>query len=93
MLTLLEAVEQISSLNINATIYASEPWTPQAIVMIMEEDSAGGPPAAARASNLTYFIEVEIAQQFLEDLQGSTQRLQSSVDICKRLIAYAENDA
>lgn len=93
MLTLLEAVEQIESEDINATIYASEPWTPQSIAMIIEEDSAGGPPAAASASNLTYFIEVEIAQRFLEDLQGSAQRLKSSVDICRRLIADAEDDA
>jgi hypothetical protein len=77
-----------------ATIYASEPWTPESrAIIIVNGDDSTDPPAEAKALGLTYFLEVFIAQDFLEGWAKNHGGNVPEDEICPRLIEYAINDA
>lgn len=72
----------------------TEPWSPEALVLVALEPDDGRLPDAARNKGMMYFLEVAIAKDFLADLE----RLQSSSFATveaktHRLIQYAVNDA
>jgi hypothetical protein len=50
-------------------------------------------PAPAAERGLTYFLEVNVASDFLEDWKSSLRDNPTAPAICQRLIAYAVNDA
>ena len=86
---LLEAIEQIESLNSNATIWIehSKSWSPQSLVLVAEESEDGGSPEKIPAS-YEYFLEVFIVADFVNDLA-----IQNKEAIAERVIHYAINDA
>lgn len=90
-MTLLEAVQRLNSLDIDSTIYAAEPWTPNSEVVLLRETDAGGLTSQDLPEGITYFLEVFIAREVLED--WVPQNVPTLLDKCARLIQYATYDA
>ena len=92
-MTLLDAVRGIHELNQAATIYAREPWTAGSDALVEIEPDEGGLPADVAAQGLSYFIEVSIGRDFLDDWAASMSSIPTLSERCKRLIQYVINDA
>ena len=91
---LIDLVAQLPALDEMQTIYAKEPWNESCEAVIAPEDEGGARvPPVLQASGFSYFLEVDIAQQFLHDWFESTSISPSESESCARLIEYAVNDA
>ncbi|MBR0712095.1 hypothetical protein [Bradyrhizobium liaoningense] len=88
-----DVVSRLSSLDSEATIYASEPWTPKSEAMVAREPDAGGTPSEALRAGLRYFLEISVAQDFVEDWLASLEQKPTPSEVCQRVIDYAINDA
>lgn len=88
---LLEAVQQIATLDGESTIYARLPWSSTSDAQLAVEGSEE--ERKAKAAGLRYFIEVFIARDFLEDWRASEKKPPTDEQCCERLIEYATNDA
>lgn len=93
LMTLVEAVERLGEFDINDTIYAAVPWTEHSEVVVAPEPKPGSLPTEAAERGLKYFIEVNIAIDFLEDWIRSLKRKPATLEMCQRLIQYATSDA
>ncbi len=93
MMTLLEAIRDLDSLDEKSTIYAAAPWTADSQAIIAPEPDTGGLPAEAQKLGLKYFLEVFIARGFLEGWVGSLDGRPTTQEKVERLIQYAINDA
>lgn len=93
MKTLLEVISELDEADREATIYASKPWTNESTALVAQEPESGGLPPEARDLNLDYFLEVFVASDFLEDWVANLNAKPSAEQKCRRLIAYAVNDA
>lgn len=92
-MTLKDAITRICEFDEAFTIYAAQPWTPDAIAIVDLEPDEGGKPEAAARLNLSYFLETSIAGDFIEDWKRSLENAPTEAEICQRLIDYAVNDA
>lgn len=90
-MTLIEAVQQLAGFDSDLTIYARLPWTPSSEARLAIEGT--DEEKKVRADGLRYFIEVFIAQEFLEDWRSAQSGKPTEAQTCDRLIAYATNDA
>jgi hypothetical protein len=90
-MTLIEAVQQLAGLDSDLTIYARPPWKPSAEARLAIEGT--DEEKKIRADGLSYFLEVVIAQEFLEDWRSTQRGKPTEVQTFDRLIAYATNDA
>jgi hypothetical protein len=91
---LIDLIAQLHALDDAETIYAKEPWSEDCEAMTAPEDRSGAlAPPALEMSGFKYFLEVFIAQQFVDDWRQSTGRTPSASELCARLIQYAVNDA
>jgi hypothetical protein len=88
---LLDVVQQVGALDDELTIYARHPWRPTSDVQLAIEGSKE--EAAAKDVGLSYFVEVFIARDFLEDWRAGMERTPTVEQSCERLIEYAMNDA
>jgi hypothetical protein len=92
-MTLIQAVQNLETLNNESTIYAAQPWTANSVVIVAPEPESGGLPAEAEKQGLKYFLEVFIARDFLEDWKANLDAEPSPQEKCARLIQYAITDA
>jgi hypothetical protein len=90
---LIEAVQDLDALDKESTIYAATPWTENSEVIVAREPDSGGLPVEAEKLDLKYFLEVFIAQDFLEDWLSNFDVQPTSQEKCIRLIKYAISDA
>jgi len=90
-MTLIEAIRDLGKHDAEATIYAAEPWTEESQAVVAFEPEEGGLPV--EAENLSYFLEVFIARDFLEDWEATLGASPTLQELCARLIQYAINDA
>lgn len=88
-MTLLDVAQNLLTLDPELTIYAAKPWTPESAAMLAEQDERPGYSAAPKAG-MAYFIEVDLAQEFLD--YWIKRDKPSARQICERLIEYATND-
>jgi hypothetical protein len=93
MMTLFEAIRDMSSLDEESTIYAAEPWTADSKTIVAPEPEAGGLPPEAQGFGLKYFLEVFIAREFLEGWVSSLDTEPTLQEKVARLIKYAISDA
>jgi hypothetical protein len=80
-------------LDANMTIYVCEPWLVDSEALVAPEPDEGGVPGEAAARHMTYYLEVQIAQDFLRDWSASQGRPPSLEEQCARLTQYARYDA
>lgn len=86
---LIEAIEQLSTLDEDATLCARRPWTADSECTVIELDE-GTIPKATEKAGFAYFLEVEVAREIL----GVFGKRKPTLDQKFRLIVfYAENDA
>lgn len=90
---LINVVSDLSKLNGDHTIYATEPFSPDSEVIVTLEPESGELPTQAFSIGARYFIEVFIASDFIDDWSNSLSKLPSPEETCLRLIEYAEKDA
>jgi hypothetical protein len=90
-----DIIARLSEFGAEDVIYASEPWTEgsDAIVLPDREEDDGMPHPDATTAGLTYFLEIDLAMEFIEDWVNSVSDEPSSSAVCERLIQYAVNDA
>lgn len=88
-----DVVGRLSEFDSEDTIYASEPWTEQSEAMVAREPDAGGLPPEVSDAGMKYFLEVSIAQEFVEDWLASLDVQPTPSAVCRRVIDYAINDA
>ncbi|MEH2500318.1 hypothetical protein V1294_006797 [Bradyrhizobium sp. AZCC 1678] len=92
-MTLIEAVQNLDSLEGESTIYAAQPWTADSMAVVAPEPESGGLPTEAEKHALKYFLEVSIARDFLEDWSANLDAEPILQEKCARLIQYAITDA
>jgi hypothetical protein len=92
-MTLMKIAEELDSLDKTCTIYAAEPWMENSKAMVLPEPETGGLPLEAKKLGLKYFLEVFIAQNFVEGWAENLDVAPISRQKCLRLIQYAINDA
>jgi len=90
-MNLVELIAQIERFDDDLTIYARSPWQPESEALCAHEQAGSLVPTDLASSGFSYFLEVFIAREFLEDLSTSGEF--SNQKQCERLIQYAVNDA
>jgi hypothetical protein len=92
-MTLRDIVQKLKQADHKATIYAVKPWNIHSEAMIALEPEEGGLPSEAKTKGMEYFLEISVAQDFMEEWIKS-QKPDVSLEVqCDRFISYAENDA
>ena len=92
-MTLIKLMQKIESLDKESTIYVDKPWTESSKALVLREPESGELPSEAKKLGLSYFLEVSIARDFLEDWIVSLDTTPTPQEKCLRLIQYATNDA
>ena len=92
-MTLADVCRRLDELDPDHTIYVRQPWTPDSAAVVAPEPDEGGLPPEAEGQGVSYFIEVYLAREFLADWQASLPAPASELAACRRLIAYATDDA
>jgi hypothetical protein len=92
-MTLLQIVEELDSLDKTSTIYAADPWMENSKAMVLPEPETRGLPPEAKKFGLKYFLEVFIAQDFIEEWAENLDVAPTSQQKCLRLVQYATNDS
>jgi hypothetical protein len=90
---LIEAIRDLNALDEESTIYASQPWSENSEAIVAREQELGGLPTEAERLGLSYFLEVFVARDFVEDWTASLDPQPTLQQTCARLIKYAVNDA
>ena len=80
---LLGLIANISELDQGSTIYVRRPWSPSSETLLVSDEVNTTVPR----DGFDYFLEVDIASDFLSDLSESDPQRR-----CERLIQYAVND-
>lgn len=61
--------------------------------MVAREPDAGGLPSVVSDAGMKYFLEVSIAQEFVENRLTSLDERPTPSAVCQRIIDCAVNDA
>ena len=85
---LLDVIRNLDRLDDADTIYAKVPWGAGRLAVVAREPVEGGIPEDARRLGLSYFLEVNIAREFLKDASS----LRTPEARCERIIRYAVDD-
>lgn len=93
IMTLSDIVLDLDDLDPEQTIYVREPWQIESEALVAYEPEDGGMPDSVRILNLSYFIEVGIAREFIQDWQASIVTQASLEQKIDRLIDYVHNDS
>ncbi len=89
-MTLREAVRTLDQQNDDAIFCVRCPWTPNADCVVPLPNEVLGVPTEIKQQGYIYFLEVSVAREVLEVLQGKGNSIEDQVSL---LIYYAENDA
>ena len=92
-MVLMDIICSLGKFSNDDTIYAEKPWAPDSVAIVETEPDEGNPPNSAINIQAEYFLEVFIADEFISGWLSSLDYKPTDLDICRRLIQYAENDA
>ena len=92
-MTLNDLINQLYSFDEEKTIYAKRPWHPDTVATVATEPDEGGIPDEAAEIGAEYFLEIFLANEFLEGWVSNLDKAPTIEEKCLRLIKYAENDA
>jgi hypothetical protein len=90
-MNLIDVVRTLDSLDPNATIYATEPWSSISEIVLVGEGETSGP--SPEAKGMKYLLEVFIANEVMDGFASQLGRKPTDNEKCERLIDYAINDA
>ena len=91
---LIELLRQSDEWDEEATLYVERPWSCDAAAILVSPAPDTTAPVERNGTSYHYLLEAFIAREFSEDYAASAEGASSSAERrCKRLIAYAENDA
>jgi hypothetical protein len=93
VMTLADVAARLSEFDQTYTIYAAEPWTAASSAIVDYEPDEGGLPAEALRLGLSYFLEIEIANDVVDGWISTQEQQPDDAATCQRLIDYAVNDA
>lgn len=93
VMTLAEVAARLDEFDRTYTIYAAEPWEALSSAIVDFEPDEGGLPAEASKLGLSYFLELEIANDVRDGWMGTQEHQPDDTEICQRLIDYSANDA
>lgn len=88
-----EIINQLNNFDGDDTIYVKQPWTPESEAVVATEPDNGGLPNEAAKIGAEYFLEIFLAQEFLEGWLSNLGEEPSDKEQYLRLIAYAKNDS
>jgi hypothetical protein len=88
-----DAVQHLQSLDQDGTIFATEPWTENSFVVVERVLETGLATTDAVKRGFKYFLEVSIAEEFLQGWKANLGAEPSLKQQCARLIQYAIHDA
>lgn len=83
-------LDQIDVLDEDHCIFATKPWTFDAVAEACPLDAKGEPPTALLSKGYVYFLEVHVGKEALEALSGRVATPEQKRNL---LLFYAENDA
>lgn len=86
-MTLEELLRQLETLDHEATILATTPWTRSSFAQVVTEPEDGS-VASMERDGMSYFLEVAIARELRDALPHL-----SVGEFCDRVVSYAVNDA
>ena len=89
-MNLRQAIEDLESLDTDATIVARRPWSVGSDAKVVAPSMLGPAAPDVRRDGLEYFLEVSVAREVLEVFGDRTPSEEEKV-AC--LVFYAENDA
>lgn len=88
-----DLIDKLSEYNDELTIYAEKPWTRDSRAIVALEPDEGGLPIEAEKNHLEYFLEIFVANEFLDGWNSNVGKCSTKNETCDRLISYAINDA
>ncbi len=92
-MVLIDVVANLDNFDRSHTIYAMRPWTPRSTATVADAPLEALVPEHLASVGLSYFLEVDLAIEFLEAWASSLGARPSRDQACGRLIQYATNDA
>jgi hypothetical protein len=90
---LIDIFNNLSDLDGEGTIYATEPWNEDSEAFVAKEPENGGGLPAEAPYGVRYFLEAAIVLELVQDWTASRIEPPTSSATCKRVIEYAINDA
>jgi hypothetical protein len=93
IITLIDIIRDLDSFDNEGIICATKPWTESSHAIVVIEPQARRLPAEAEKFGMSYFLDVFIAREFLEDWIANLDASPTLQQRCARLIQYAINDA
>lgn len=90
MSRLIDLITRIDEFDEEEVIFVKGPWEPGSEARLFRLTSEGRAPAEAEALGFTYFLEVDVARQVLDEFVDSAA---SEDRKCTRIIQYATYDA
>lgn len=91
-MNILDVIRDLDRFDPAHTIYAREPWGPEAEAMVVEEPEEGDPEEPLRLG-FKYFLEIYTAKEGLEGWEKNIKRVPTLDEKCARVIYYAIYDA
>lgn len=92
-MTLLEVVRRLEEFDEEGVIHAKEPWHSGAEAVVVPDCEDEAAVVEAERQGFAYFLEVEIAREFLEGWADDFKTSPQVQEICDRVIYYATYDA
>ncbi len=90
---LIDVVKNLKILDSELTIYAKQPWGVTSYCEVALEPEDGSYPEVFERKDLEYFIEIFIADEFVDGWNEGFSHTPTVEEQTSRLIQYAENDA
>jgi hypothetical protein len=93
MTTLLDLTKHIEDLDDQAVLFVKEPWSPTSEAALYRLGDDYAIPPEPQQMGFKYFIEVDIAKEFISGWLQNLNSTPSAEETCGRLIHYALHDA
>lgn len=90
---LVDAITLWDRWGLKQTLYVAEPWTADALTIVMTVLPDDTDPITRDGASFAYFLEAAIAREFLEDYVASQTAQPTPRQLAERLVRYASDDA
>lgn len=90
---LIDIFQQLNKFTCEEAIFAKKPWTQDSPALVLIVPETPDLPEEATKLGLSYLLEIDLAQDFLEDWVAAQDHDPTYLEQCERLIHYAIYDA